>query len=178
MCPLDLVAPVNAIRYCGASCLMDAHPETWQMDTEKVARFLEEECVMKDGGCYNNDSPIRALFVHILGSACGWIVWSIGHGTASMSWKTPARDGVLQVPVCWNIRRRRGFQFQWKQDCHAGGGGSWSPATRIRRPCPLPHDAGQGRRDGIRYNEIGYNYRLTNLQAAVGLAQMEQLTLS
>ena len=41
---LTFIAPVNAIRYCQAHpVFIDAEPNTWQMDVEKVERFLTEE---------------------------------------------------------------------------------------------------------------------------------------
>jgi len=66
---LTFIAPVNAIRYVGAwPVFMDAEPEYWQMDPEKVADFLERECEWRQGALYNRSTSrqVKAILpVHI-----------------------------------------------------------------------------------------------------------------
>src|SRR3989338_3606414 len=57
---LTFVAPVNAALYCQAyPVLMDADPESWQMDAEKVERFLATECQIRGKECYNKRTGRR-----------------------------------------------------------------------------------------------------------------------
>src|SRR6202046_682869 len=43
---LTFIAPANAIRYAGAwPVFIDAEPEFWQMDPERIAQFINEKCV-------------------------------------------------------------------------------------------------------------------------------------
>ena len=71
---LTFVSPVNAVRYLQANpVFIDSHPVTWQIDPDKVARFLAEESEARDNGCYNRRTGrrIRAILpVHILGLSC------------------------------------------------------------------------------------------------------------
>ena len=68
---LTFIASANAIRYVGAHpVLMDADPVYWQMDSQKVADFLAQECVYAQGVLRNKRSQrrVRALMpVHVLG---------------------------------------------------------------------------------------------------------------
>ena len=46
---LTFIAPANAVRYAGAwPVFIDAEPEYWQMDPEKVRDFLDNRCVWKE----------------------------------------------------------------------------------------------------------------------------------
>ena len=70
------------------------------------------------------------------------------------------------------------FSFNGNKIITTGGGGmavAKEPADVVR----MKHLSTQAKADGLYYehDEIGYNYRLTNLQAALGLAQLEQLEL-
>ena len=52
---LTFIAPVNSIRYLGAwPVFIDADPKYWQMDTEQVVDFLQQECRWKNGFLYKS----------------------------------------------------------------------------------------------------------------------------
>ena len=71
---LTFIASANAVRYVGAwPVFMDAEPQHWQMDPQRVKDFLERGCRVKDGTLYNRMTQrrIRALLpVHVLGHPC------------------------------------------------------------------------------------------------------------
>jgi perosamine synthetase len=86
---LTFIAPVNAVRYCGAEpVFLDADPATCQLDVEKLARFLEEQCEMRGATCYHvaTERVVRAIVpVHLLGCACSMdriLTLSDAHGLA------------------------------------------------------------------------------------------------
>src|SRR5215472_16907096 len=68
---LTFIAPVNAIRYAGAwPVLIDAEPQFWQIDPEKVGDFLKKNCRYSRGDLRNRRTGRRVkaiLPVHILG---------------------------------------------------------------------------------------------------------------
>ena len=68
---LTFIAPANAIRYVGAHpVFVDAEPEFWQLDSERVRSFLENDCRMVGGDLRNvhTGRRVRALLpVHIVG---------------------------------------------------------------------------------------------------------------
>jgi len=180
---LTFIAPVNAIRYCQAHpVFMDVEPRFRQMDPEKVKDFLEKECSTVDGRLVNRRSrrPVTALLpVHILGHpvemdpilelARRFDLRVIEDATESLGATYHGRQtGSLGDIAC--------FSFNGNKIITTGGGGmittdrqDWADRAK--------HLSTQAKSDAFEYfhDEVGYNYRLTNLQAAVGLAQMEYL---
>src|SRR5262249_11316032 len=52
--PLPFIAPANAVRYAGAwPVFIDAEPQYWQMDPQKVRQFLETRCTWAEGELRN-----------------------------------------------------------------------------------------------------------------------------
>ncbi len=180
---LTFIAPVNAVRYVGASpVLIGAEPEFWQMDPEKVAQFLTKGCEHRKDGIYNRHSGRRVsciLPVHILGHpcdmdallemACRYDLIVIEDATESLGADYRGRRvGSLGDVAC--------FSFNGNKIITTGGGGMLvtdDPAMGER----ARYLTTQAKDDPQEYvhGEIGYNYRLTNVQAALGVAQMEAL---
>ena len=180
---LTFVAPVNAIRYVGAfPVFMDVTAEHWQMDPQKVETFLKEECAAVDGRLRNrrtNRLVTAILPVHILGHpvdikpiadvARRYGLKVIEDATEALGAKCRgARVGAPGDIAC--------FSFNGNKIITTGGGGmlttnneAWAQKAKYLTT--------QAKDDPIEYvhHEIGYNYRLTNLQAAVGVGQMENL---
>ena len=180
---LSFIAPANAIRYVGAwPVFFDAEPIYWQIDPEKVRDFLEKECRWQDGSLVNKTTGRRVkaiLPVHILGHPCDidpireaaqkYDLAIIEDATESLGAKYKGRMvGQLGDIAC--------FSFNGNKLITTGGGGmivtdneTWAKRARYLTT--------QAKDDPVEYfhSEIGYNYRLTNIQAAMGVAQMEQI---
>jgi len=186
---LTFIAPVNAIRYCGAHpVFVDADPKTWQMDVEKVERFLSEECELRPAqsetalACRNKRTGrrVRAILpVHILGLACEMdrIV-----ELARRHHLRVVEDAAEGMGVQYRHRHVGTWgqigvlSFNGNKIMTAGGGGML--VTDKREDAEYARLlTTQAKTEGVEYihREVGYNYRLTNLHAAVGLAQLEQL---
>jgi len=180
---LTFISPANVIRYVGAwPVFIDAEPHYWQIDPDKIVDFLEKECRWSDGGLYNKVTGRRikaVLPVHILGHpvdmtpilevAGKYNLVVIEDAAESLGAKYKGKQvGHLGHIAC--------FSFNGNKVATTGGGGmivtdneSWA-----RRAKYLTTQAKDDRLEYV-HNEIGYNYRLTNIQAAMGVAQMEQL---
>lgn len=182
---LTFISPANAIRYVGAyPVFIDAEPAYWQMDPEKAIDFLNHECRWDKGSLYNRVTGRRVkaiLPVHILGHpvymdpilevARKYDLVVIEDATESLGAKYKGRMvGTLGDIAC--------FSFNGNKIITTGGGGmivtnneAWAHRARYLTT--------QAKDDPLEYvhNEVGYNYRLTNLQAAMGVAQMEQLDI-
>jgi perosamine synthetase len=180
---LSFIAPANAVRYLRAwPVFIDAEPRYWQMDVEKVETFLRSECVWRDHALYNRSTGrrVRAILpVHILGHPCDldalrhlartYELRIVEDATESLGAKYKGSAlGALGDVAC--------FSFNGNKLLTTGGGGmlvtqqeDWAQKAKYLTT--------QAKDDGVEYvhGEIGYNYRLTNLQAAVGCAQLEQL---
>jgi perosamine synthetase len=178
---LTFIAPANAIRYVGAHpVFIDAEPEYWQMDPAAAARFLERECELRDGELRNRGTGRRVsaiVPVHILGHpvemgpvlelARRYGLKVIEDATESLGAEWEGRPtGQFGDIAC--------FSFNGNKLITTGGGGMLvtnddALARRAR------HLTTQAKDDPIEYvhGEVGYNYRLTNVLAAMGVAQME-----
>jgi perosamine synthetase len=180
---LTFIAPVNAIRYVGAwPVFIDSDPEYWQMDPQNVADFLDRECCWREGTLKNRTTGRRVkaiLPVHILGHPVdidpimaaarkfGLVV--IEDAAESLGARYKGKPvGHLSDISC--------FSFNGNKIVTSGGGGmivtdnpSWAARARYLTT--------QAKDDAVEYRhgEVGFNYRLTNIQAAVGCAQMERL---
>lgn len=180
---LTFIAPVNAIRYVGAwPVLVDAEPNFWQMDPQKAIDFLENGCDWKDGALRNRVTGRRVsavLPVHILGHpadldpileyARKYNLCIIEDATEILGAKYKGRAvGHLGDIAC--------FSFNGNKIITTGGGGmittdneAWARTAKYLTT--------QAKDDPVEFihHAIGYNYRLTNIQAAMGYAQLEKL---
>lgn len=180
---LTFIAPVNAIRYVGAwPVLMDAEPNFWQINPDKVADFLKKNCRFTNGELRNRASGrrIRAIMpVHILGHpvdldpirviASEFDIPVIEDATECLgaTYRGNKIGGTSEI-AC--------FSFNGNKIITTGGGGAivtsnaqWADRARYLTT--------QAKDDPIEFvhGTVGYNYRLTNIQAALGCAQLEML---
>lgn len=182
---LTFIASVNAIRYVGAHpILIDAEPQFWQMDSRLVSEFFQSQCIGKDGELRNRSTGrrIKAIMpVHVLGhpvdldaivlEASKYNVRVVEDAAESLGASYKGRNvGSTADLVC--------FSFNGNKTITCGGGGmivtnSKRDADRAR------YLTTQAKDDAVEYihNEIGYNYRMTNVLAAIGLAQLERLEI-
>jgi len=180
---LTFVAPVNAVSYCGAHpVLVDAHPVTLCMAPKVVQRFLEERCVRRDGVTSNRATGrrVKAIMpVHVFGHVADMDALS----ALARDWHlTLIEDASESLGSTWNgrpsggIGHLGGFSFNGNKIVTCGGGGMLVTANEkwARR---ARHLSTQAKLDPFAYDHdaVGYNYRLTSLQAALGLAQLERL---
>ena len=180
---LTFIAPVNAIRYLGAwPVLVDVERDYWQMDVAAVDGFLRDRCVRRDDGLYNavTGRRIAAIVpVHILGHpvdldrlvALGreFSIPIVEDATESLGAHYRDRAvGTFGLLSC--------FSFNGNKLITTGGGGMicTNDPEAARRAKYLTT---QAKDDAIEFihGEVGYNYRLTNVLAALGVAQAEQL---
>lgn len=180
---LTFVAPVNAILYCRAyPVLIDADPGTWQMDVNKVAHFFETECEMRAGECFNKHTGrrVRAILPgHLLGLACE--IDRVVELAREYRLRV-VEDAAEAMGVRYRSRHvgtfgdTGVFSFNGNKIVTTGGGGMLV-TDNPRYAEYARYLTTQAKDDELEYihNELGYNYRLSNLQAALGVAQLEQL---
>lgn len=180
---LTFIAPVNAIRYCQAHpILVDADPATWQMDSEKVERFLTQGCEVRGGACINRRTGrrVRAIVpVHILGLACQIdriVALAHQHHLLVVEDAAEAMGVRYRDRAVGTFGDVGVFSFNGNKIITSGGGGML--VTRNPRYAEAARYLTTQARDDAResiHNSVGYNYRLTSLHAALGVAQLEQL---
>jgi dTDP-4-amino-4,6-dideoxygalactose transaminase len=173
------VASANAIRYCGAQpLLVDSEPDTWNMNTE----LLHDEITRR--ARIGRALPAAIEVVHVLGHPAlmeplldlrvryGIRIVEDAAESLGASWLSGELAGH-QVGTAGDLAC---FSFNGNKVMTTGGGGMITTndaqlAARAR------HLVTQAKLPGHGYvhDEVGYNYRLTNIAAAVGVAQLEQL---
>lgn len=180
---LSFVAPANAVRYVGAfPVFMDVDPEFWQLDPDKVAEFIEGSCRWVDGKLWDKHTRrvIGAILpVHILGHpvdmdpiievANKYELKVIEDATESLGARYRDRTvGTLGDIAC--------FSFNGNKIITTGGGGM-VVGNRERHRERAHYLSTQAKDDPIEFlhKEIGFNYRLPNILAAMGIAQLESI---
>ena len=184
---LTFIASVNAINYCNATPIFMDADNYYNMDSEKTIEFIKNETVYKNGFTYNkttNKKISSILPVHVWGNAC-WIdelvvlceernIAIVEDACESLG--TVYKKGNFKGYHTGTIGKLGCLSFNGNKIITTGGGGmiltdNKKLANRAR------YLTTQAKDDPVRYihDEIGYNFRLTNIQAALGVAQLEQL---
>lgn len=176
------VASANAVRHAGADpWLLDVSPESWTLDPAGLAHALRGDCTVSDHTVIHRGTGRRVSAV--------MPVYTAGHpadmdalNEVAASYGLPVvSDAAAAIGATYRGRalgplaRVSAFSFNGNKTITSGGGGAVvtddeAVATRIR------HVSTTARRGpGYVHDEVGYNYRMTNLQAAVGVAQLERM---
>lgn len=180
---LSFIAPANAIRYVGAHpVFVDSEPHYWQMDECLLADFLSHRCDWRDGVLVNRDTGRRVkglLPVHIMGHPVNLDpLYELArhYGLVVVEDAAEAVGADYKARPVGRTDSIATYSFNGNKIVTTGGGGmiltdhtEWADRARYltTQAKDDPHEYIHG--------EIGYNYRLTSLQAAMGIAQMEQL---
>jgi dTDP-4-amino-4,6-dideoxygalactose transaminase len=173
------VGSSNPVRYQAADLvLVDSEPTTWQLDPELLAEWLDRQARL------GRQLPKAVMVVHALGQparleeiaqACeryGIPVLEDAAESLGASWST----GELAGRQTGTVGRIGAFSFNGNKIATTGGGGMLvtdDEALAVR----AKHLTTQAKvpDTGYLHDEVGYNYRLTNVAAALGIAQLERL---
>jgi perosamine synthetase len=164
---LTYIASVNAIRYVGATPVFaESLPDTWQLDPEDVERRIGPKT--------------RAIMaVHLYGGACDMtalVALCERHGLRLVEDCAEAIGTTIDGRHVGTFGDIATFSFFGNKTITTGEGGmvvSKDAATDTR----VRHMRGQGLAANREYwhDVVGYNYRMTNICAAIGLAQLERV---
>ena len=180
---LTFIAPVNAIRYTGAwPVLIDAEANFWQIDAQKVTDFLRNNCQYSQGELRNRKTGRRVkaiLPVHILGHPVDMEpIVSVGRefGLPVIEDATECLGAKYRGHSTGTIGDIACFSLNGNKIITTGGGGA-IVTSNAEWAARAKYLTTQAKDDPIEFvhGEIGYNYRLTNLQAAMGCGQLEML---
>jgi perosamine synthetase len=180
---LTFISPAFAIAYAGAHpVLMDAESETWQLDVAKLAAFLEEECEPSEDGLRNRASGRRIgalLPVAILGHPVDMdpiTELARRHGLPVVEDAAEGLGALYRSRPVGSLGDLSCLSFNGNKIITCGGGGMIVTdddelAARAR------YLISQAKDDPLEYEhgEIGFNYRLSNIHAALGAVQLSRL---
>ncbi len=181
---LTFIGTVNPIVYCGATPhFIESAPDTLGVDPDALERYLADIAVVSDGMCRNRltGARISALIpVHIFGHPIDMdAINEIAH-----RFHLPVVEDAAEAIGSFDKGRHAGTQgtvgtlsFNGNKTITTGGGGAIltndsALAGRIKHlstTARIPH------RWQFLHDMVGYNYRLPNINAALGCAQLEQL---
>jgi len=184
---LTFIASINAISYCNARPIFMDADSFYNIDSEKTINFIKNETIFKNGVTYNKktDKKISAILpVHVWGNAC-WFdelidlceERNIGVvEDAAESLGTYYNEGKYKGENAGTIGKLGCLSFNGNKIITTGGGGMILTDDMYLAE-KAKYLTTQAKDDPLRYvhNEIGYNYRLTNILSALGVAQLEQL---
>ncbi|MBU2044083.1 MAG: LegC family aminotransferase [Candidatus Omnitrophica bacterium] len=180
---LTFVASANAVKYIGAyPVFIDVESNFLQIDPDKVNDFLTRECKYSKGKFINlkTKRAVKAILpVHLLGHSVDMdpiLKIAERFGLKVIEDAAQSLGGLYKERKVGSLGELACLSFNGNKIITTGGGGmiltdNQKLAQRAR------YFITQARDDALEHihNEIGYNYRLTNIQAAIGVAQMEQL---
>jgi perosamine synthetase len=152
------------------------------MDGQKFKDFLEQECTFNRGELRNKTTHrrVRAIIpVHILGHPCDMdpiLELARNYNLAVIEDATESLGAKYRERIVGHLGDLACFSFNGNKLITTGGGGmvvtdnpEWARRAKYLTT--------QAKDDPLEFvhGEIGFNYRLTNIQAALGVAQLERL---
>lgn len=159
-----MIAPVFAIMYTGATpVFVDADPETFNIDAAKIAEKISK-----------NTKAIMP--VHIYGHSCDMdpiLALGEAHGIPVIEDAAEAHGATYNGRKCGSMGKAACFSFYGNKIITCGEGGMVvtsddAVAARARALRDLCHSPEKR----FVHTELGYNYRMTNIQAAIGLGEL------
>lgn len=184
---LTFVAAVNPVRYVGADPIFMDCDDSLCMDMDKLQRFIDTRCTFDGEKLINNRTRkhIKAVvIVHVFGNiadmdtlmqiASRYNLIVVEDATEALG--SYIKSGKYAGCFAGTIGNIGAFSFNGNKIITTGGGGMLvsNDANLLRK---AKHLSTQAKADELYFDhdEIGYNYRMTNIQATLGLAQMENL---
>lgn len=164
---LTYVATANAVTYVGAKpVFVDCDPDTWCMD-------------VKDFGAKITPSTKAVIPVHLYGHPCDMdpiMRLAAERGVYVIEDAAEALGSRYKEKMAGSIGHLATFSFYGNKTITTGEGGMVvcnddQLADRVR----LYKGQGMSREKRYWFEVVGYNYRMTNIQAAIGLAQLEKV---
>jgi len=180
---LTFVASANSIKYLGAEpLLIDADPDLWQMDLDLLEEFLENETDEKNGELiYIKDGRrIGAIMpVHILGNMCDmdrFLAIVKKYPLPIVEDSTEALGTTYKGKSAGTFSPLACFSFNGNKIISTGGGGVIvTDDEALAKHAKHLTTTAKASPDEYYHDEVGYNYRLVNVLAAIGVGQMELL---
>lgn len=182
---LTFIAAVNPVKYRFAQPVFIDCDDSLCMDPVKLRSFCENECDFADGSLTYHGNTVKALIVvHVFGNMADmesimdiaeqYGITVIEDATEALG--TYYSSGRYAGRYAGTIGHFGAYSFNGNKIITTGGGG----ALTARDTAAVDHMrylSTQAKDDPqfFIHDEIGYNYRMTNLQAALGVAQVEEL---
>ena len=183
--PLTFIAAVNPVKYQFATPIFIDCDDSFCIDPIKLQEFCEKECHFDGETLFYKGKTVKALIVvHVFGNMADMVsilkiarkynIKVIEDATETLG--TKYTDGPLKGKYAGTIGDLGCYSFNGNKIITTGGGGAIT-AKDSKVVDHIRYLSTQAKNDPHYYihDEVGYNYRMTNIQAALGVAQMEEL---
>lgn len=178
----QVVMPAFTIISCAAAAvrrgcvpmLVDSDPVTWNMDVEKLKIKIENEIEQK------GNKKIKAIMVvHIYGLPVDMdpvLRIAENHGLIVIEDAAEMHGQMYKGRPCGSFGDLSAFSFYPNKHITTGEGGMvLTDNDRLAERCRSLRNLCFQPKKRFVHEELGYNFRMTNLQAALGVAQLERL---
>ena len=184
---VTFIAAVNPVVYSGAEPVFMDCDDSLCMDPVKLEAFCKEECEMKDSELFHKATGKRVsaiVVVHVFGNmadmesimdtAARYNLKVVEDATEALG--TRYTSGKYEGKFAGTIGDFGAYSYNGNKIITTGGGGM-VVAKDQKQLEHIAYKSTQCKDDPLFYvhNEVGYNYRMTNVQAAIGVAQLECL---
>lgn len=183
--PLTFIAAVNPVKYQFATPVFIDCDDSFCMDPIKLREFCEEKCEFDGNVLKYKGQQIKAIVVvHVFGNMADMLsimeiaekynIKVIEDSTEALG--TKYTKGKYKGKYAGTIGHFGCYSFNGNKIITTGGGGAVT-ANKSEVVEHIRYLSTQAKNDTHYYihNEVGYNYRMTNVQAALGVAQLEEL---
>ena len=181
---LTFIATANAISYCGATPnFVDSTAENLGIDTDKLREYLNKNSVMKSGLCINKLTKrvIRAIVpMHTFGhpsNMSGLLQISNDFNLVLVEDAAESLGSYYRNQHTGTFGLVGALSFNGNKIITTGGGGAILTNNEVlaKRAKHITRTAKVVHAWEFDHDEIGYNFRMPNINAALGCAQIEQL---
>ena len=179
---VTFIASINAVRYAGAWPVFVDCDEYCNIDVAAIGRFLAEECTSGNEATFNKKTGRRIsaiIPVHVFGTSADMdpiAELARDYHLAVIEDACESLGSLYKGRRCGGLAPIGCLSFNGNKIVTAGGGGAilTNDASVARRARYLTT---QAKEEGVEYihHEVGYNYRMNNMMAALGLAQLETI---
>lgn len=184
---LTFIAAVNPIKYCNAHPVFMDCDDSLTLDVDKLEQFCAKECKFVNGVLINNKTGrnVKAVIVvHVFGNLANmeklmyiaqrYNLIVIEDATEALG--SYYEEGIYKGKFAGTIGDFGCYSFNGNKIITTGGGGM-IVAKNKNDLKKIKYLSTQAKDDMLYYlhNDVGYNYRMTNIQAALGVAQLEKL---
>lgn len=182
--PLTFIATANAISYCNAyPVFCDVDEETMGLSPVAVRKWLETHAEIKNNQCFNKNTG-RKISAVVPMHTFGHPVKLNEFVSLCEEWKLALVEDAAESIGSFYDGKHTGLfgkvaalSFNGNKTITCGGGGMLlftdkelgDRAKHLTTQAKIPH------RWEFKHDEIGYNYRMPNINAALGCAQLENL---
>ncbi len=182
--PLTFIATTNAIVYAGAvPAFVDVDKDTMGLSPTSLERFLQDNAQLRNGTCYHKQTGRRikaCLPMHTFGHACRIeeiLAICEHYHIAVVEDAAEAMGSYYKGKHLGTFAPIGAISFNGNKTITTGGGGMilTNDETIAHRAKHLTTQAKLPHAWEFVHDEIGYNYRMPNINAALGVAQLEQL---